>query len=135
MAVASPALASAAEAPSIAGTVNAGSFRFGGGFDSAPGAVVSIFGRNLGAKLATASRVPLPDETEGTRALVNGTPAPLYFVSPTQINAQLPYGPAAGPVTLQVTTASGSRGTERLEFAEQAPALYRLSRDGRGRAM
>src|SRR5438876_5231575 len=69
----------------------------------APGSVISILGTNLAASTAGSSSVPLPTTIVGTSVLVNGTPAPLFFVSPSQINAQLPYEIQPGPATLVVT--------------------------------
>ena len=134
VAVASPS-PSTPQRPSIAGTVNAASFQSGGSLNFAPGGVVSIFGQNLAPQLAPASTVPLPDQLDGTRVLVNGSPVPLYFVSPTQINAQLPYDLAPGPATIQVTSAGGSSATGSLEIALQAPALYTLPQNGQGQAV
>src|ERR1035441_3920857 len=57
----------------------------------APGELFSIFGTNLASATASAASVPLPMILAGTSVTVNGKPAPLVFVSPTQINAQIPY--------------------------------------------
>ena len=67
------------------GVVNAGSYAGGG---VAPGSIVSIFGANLASQLVSATSYPLP-LTLGTVISVtfNSVPAPLYFVSSAQINA------------------------------------------------
>jgi uncharacterized protein (TIGR03437 family) len=61
----------------------------------APGTIVSIFGTNLSATTASAttsvSQPSLPTELGGTQVYFNGIAAPLYMVSPTQINAQVPW--------------------------------------------
>jgi uncharacterized protein (TIGR03437 family) len=77
--------------PEIAagGVVNAGSFAAGQRL--APGTVLSLFGTNLSTATASASAVPLPTTLGNTQVLVNGKPAPLFYVSPTQINFQLPW--------------------------------------------
>jgi uncharacterized protein (TIGR03437 family) len=56
----------------------------------APGTVVMILGENL-APSVTTTGLPLPTEVNGTSVIIGGREAPLYYVSPTQINAQLPF--------------------------------------------
>jgi uncharacterized protein (TIGR03437 family) len=67
----------------------------GGGNASniAPGTVVTIEGTNLSAGTASAdtTQPQLPTELGGTQVYFNGIPAPLFMVSPTQINAQVPW--------------------------------------------
>ncbi|MBZ5724282.1 MAG: hypothetical protein LAP87_04735 [Acidobacteriia bacterium] len=67
-----------------------------GGGDAAsiaPGTIVSIVGTNLSAGTAAAdlSQTQLPTNLGGTEVYFNGIPAPLYFVSPAQVNAQIPW--------------------------------------------
>jgi uncharacterized protein (TIGR03437 family) len=57
----------------------------------APGELFSIFGTNLASTTASAGSVPLPMTLANTSVTVNGKPAPLVFVSATQINGQIPY--------------------------------------------
>ncbi|HEX3748507.1 MAG TPA: hypothetical protein VHW09_31485 [Bryobacteraceae bacterium] len=59
----------------------------------APGTVVSIFGTNLSATTAKAdtTQLTLPTQLGGTQVYFNGIAAPLFMVSPTQINAQMPW--------------------------------------------
>lgn len=61
------------------------------GFITAPGSIASAFGENLAAETVSASTTPLPRSLAGVELLVNGEPAPLYFVSPEQINFQMPF--------------------------------------------
>ncbi|MFN0119338.1 MAG: hypothetical protein ACKV2V_02435, partial [Blastocatellia bacterium] len=57
----------------------------------APGGIATIFGSGLtSGGSASAVTQPLPTTLGGTEVRVNGTPAALYFVSPTQINFQVP---------------------------------------------
>jgi uncharacterized protein (TIGR03437 family) len=56
-----------------------------------PGSLVSIFGVNLASQIAFASAVPLPVTLGGVSVSFNGIAAPLLFVPPQQINAQLPW--------------------------------------------
>jgi uncharacterized protein (TIGR03437 family) len=89
----------------------------------APGSVISIFGSNLATGNAGASSVPLPITLGGTDVKVNGTPAPLFFVSPSQINAQLPYEIAPGPATLVVTVNGSSTAPMAFTVMDAAPGI------------
>ncbi|MCW5983126.1 MAG: hypothetical protein KIT09_33865 [Bryobacteraceae bacterium] len=74
------------------GVVNAASYATGGptGVGVTPGSLVSIFGANLALATESASGFPLPTALAGSSVSVNGIPAPLLYVSPAQINLQLP---------------------------------------------
>jgi uncharacterized protein (TIGR03437 family) len=81
----------------IAATV-AGAFLSGGADASqiAPGSLVSIFAKPgtvlaYGTALADLSQDQLPTELAATQVYFNGIRAPLLYVSPTQINAQIPW--------------------------------------------
>src|SRR5687767_1218789 len=74
-------------APVVSGVLNGASFTQ----TIAPGAIISIFGTALARGTASASSLPLPTSLEGTSVMVGGQPIPLFFVSTTQINAQLPF--------------------------------------------
>jgi uncharacterized protein (TIGR03437 family) len=67
-----------------------------GGADAAkigPGTIVSIQGSNLSFQTATAdmTKSPLPTNLGGTEVFFNGIVSPLFMVSPSQINAQVPW--------------------------------------------
>ena len=57
----------------------------------APGSIASLFGTRLSTGSAVAAGLPLPKVLAGTSLLVNGAPAPLFAVSPAQINFQIPW--------------------------------------------
>ncbi len=67
-----------------------------GGADAAKvaaGTIVSIIGTDLsgGTAAADLNQNQLPRELAGTRVYFNGIQSPLLYVSPTQINAQVPW--------------------------------------------
>jgi len=67
-----------------------------GGQDAAqiaPGTIVTILGESLseGTAMAPANADELPTELAGTQVYFDGIRAPLFFVSPGQINAQIPF--------------------------------------------
>lgn len=55
------------------------------------GSIASLFGTRLSTGSAVAAGLPLPKVLAGASVLVNGAPAPLFAVSPTQINFQIPW--------------------------------------------
>lgn len=59
----------------------------------APGTIISVWGTNLSETTVSApSGVDvLPTEMGGVRLYVDGISVPLFYVSPTQINAQIPF--------------------------------------------
>jgi uncharacterized protein (TIGR03437 family) len=89
----------AAPSPALAGVSNAAS----GKQVYAPGMIMSIYGTKLGFLTQAAASVPLTSYMGGFSATVNGVAAPLYFVSPGQVNVQIPYETAVGQATLSVT--------------------------------
>ncbi len=71
----------------ILAVVNGASFHPTG----APGAIMTIFGANFSdAVYDSSGTFPLPTVLGRTSVSVDGVPAPLYYVSPTQINFQMP---------------------------------------------
>jgi len=75
---------------------SAGGANLTGGGDAAqvaPGTIVTINGTNLAAQTVAAdlNSPQLPTQLGGVEVYFNGIRSPLIFVSPTQINAQLPW--------------------------------------------
>jgi uncharacterized protein (TIGR03437 family) len=89
----------------------------------APGSMISIVGTNLASTTVGASSTPLPTTLGGVSALVNGMLAPLFLVSPTQINAQLPYEISPGSATLVVTVNGSSSAPMSFLVATAAPGI------------
>ncbi len=87
----------------------------------APGSLVSISGRNLAGRIEADSGTPLPTVLGGTSVKAGSLAAPLLYVSPTQIEAQIPYH-LSGPVELEVATPDGL-AYHRLTLSATAPSL------------
>lgn len=92
----------------------------------APGSLFSIYGRHLALRASLARGFPLPADLNGIKVTFNDQPAPLIFISPGQINAQLPYG-IFGSGTLTVTGMNGPVSVT-ITIAETAPGIF-ISRD------
>lgn len=76
-----------------------------------PGMIVQIYGTNLSTQSVGASAIPLSDSLGGTSVTIGGLPAPLYYVSPGQINAQVPSELAAGGEYQIVVSSGGAQTT------------------------
>ncbi len=111
---------SAGGAPAWGAAVNAASFAPG----LAPGALFSIFGTNLALGTASAAALPLPGELAGASVTINGARVPLLYVSPQQINAQLPFNLPAGAAQVAVTTPAGATASQTLTLAPAAPGIF-----------
>jgi uncharacterized protein (TIGR03437 family) len=111
--------------PAITSLANGASFRQ----TYAPGMVLTVFGSNLADTISIASSVPLPVQSSGVSVKIGSVNAPLYYVSPGQLNVQIPYEtPLNQPVTLTVTN-NGRTGSTTLTVASAAPGVFT---DGNG---
>ena len=99
----------------------------------APNTIASLYGQNLSwtTRAVSADDVrqgSLPTMLAGTGVwvLINNVPAPLYFVSPTQINLLIPGNLLPGDAWLQIVRDGRAGPKVRLRLREAAPALYLL---------
>ncbi len=102
----------------------------------APASIVSIYGTSLAASPMSATMLPLPTNLNGTSVSITDssgaqTKLPLFYASPTQINAEIPSGAVAGGGTLTLTAPSGSQ-TAPVPLAEVAPGLVSAHPTGAG---
>jgi uncharacterized protein (TIGR03437 family) len=92
----------------------------------------------IAAGTAAATSVPLPNALADTQALVNGSPVPLYYVSPGQINLQLPSAlPGGGTADLRLVRQSTGQvyaGAE-LQLASADPGIFTANGSGGGPAV
>ncbi len=106
-------------------------------FKVAPLAVDSIaaaFGTNLAPRIEIAQSIPLPLGLADTMLTINGIPAPLFFVSPTQINFVVPAGLNPGSATVIVTNPQGSYALGNIQITASAPAIFTANASGSGDA-
>jgi uncharacterized protein (TIGR03437 family) len=100
-----------------------------------PGCWVSIYGVNLATTTQPANGTLTPT-LGGISVAVASLPALLNYVSPTQVNALIPFEvaiPANTVVPLVVTSAAGS-STYNLRLTREAPAIFRVF-DGNFKAL
>jgi uncharacterized protein (TIGR03437 family) len=92
----------------------------------AQGDIVAIFGDQLappGTSAQNSGPPPLATKLGNTQILVNGVAAPLYFVSPGQVNFQLSYGAQPGPATVQVLNNGISGNTRSVNVVAAEPRV------------
>jgi uncharacterized protein (TIGR03437 family) len=125
--------ASANSAPQIspAGVVHGASFTPDG--PVAPGSIVSIFGTSLADQSILASTLPLPNQLAGASVTIGGRTLPLLYVSPKQINAQLPFGmPANLTQQLVVTRDNMISAPEPVALVPAEPGVFTVDQSGVG---
>lgn len=115
-------------------STNAGNYAVG---QVARGSIVAAFGVRLATATESASTQPLPTTLGGTTAIirdVTGTDrlAPLFFISPQQINYQVPVETIEGPASLTLSNRQGETAMSRLEVVRVAPALFTMDGSGQG---
>jgi hypothetical protein len=84
--------------PTLSSVVNAA-----GGDWPTSGSAASIYGTFPGVSTTGAAGVPLPYMLDGVSVFVDGIRAPLYFVSASQINIQMPWEVVDRTATISVT--------------------------------
>lgn len=101
--------------------------------------IASVFGNGLASATATAFSTPLPTAMNGTTVKVRDSAsmerfAPLFFVSPTQINYLMPPGLANGKATVTITNAQGVLSVGTIQIESIAPGLFTTDASGSGLA-
>lgn len=97
----------------------------------------TVFGKLLSASTATNTSASLPVTLNGTSLKVRDSacierPAPLFFVSPTQINFLLPAESAAGTATLIVQNEAGEVSLGTVNVSRVAPGIFSANANGQG---
>jgi len=97
----------------------------------APGTIVAIYGSKLATSAAAPGQVPLPGFYLGTRILVGGLSAPLYYVSDGQLNAELPAELQPDTTYSIVVSSNGSYSVpDTVTISDTTPGVAQFS-DGR----
>ena len=123
----------ARSAPHLGAMFNAAGFERG---PLAPGMSVALFGSHLATTTATPVNpypfpvpLPLPFTRGGVTASVNGVPAPLFFVSPGQVNLQVPYD-IQGPMAEVTLRNEGGEASVRIPLAAASPGIFQSGAEG-----
>lgn len=136
--------------PAAGGTLQLGSTSFGvrasmvsanaGSYSLesvAPLSIVALFGEGLAASSLSATTKPLPTTLGGTSLRIRDSagverPAPLFYVSPRQVNYLVPAGTAPGRATVILTNGEGVTSTGRVNVVSLAPGIFTADGSGRG---
>ena len=127
--IADLAIPSAPKAP--LNNVSAASFR---GDQLAPESIAAALGTNLATETVANTADLLPTQLGGSTVTVLDStgvsrPAPLFFVSPGQINYLVPAGTATGAATVRVQS-GGIDFKQVVQIADVAPGIFTLNRAG-----
>jgi uncharacterized protein (TIGR03437 family) len=104
---------------SIGGVAHGASFQD----NYAPGMALSVFGLGLAPAIQLDGVLPLPLTMQGVSATVNGVAAPLYYVSPYQINLQIPYETGAGTAVVGINN-NGKVASFSFNTTPTAPGIF-----------
>ncbi|MGE0131648.1 MAG: BACON domain-containing carbohydrate-binding protein [Blastocatellales bacterium] len=99
--------------------------------------IVAAFGVNLAATTQAANALPLPTSLGGASVRMRDSAgverfAPLFFVSPSQVNYQIPPGSANGPATVIFSNGQGSLSSGSIMIEPVAPGLFSANANGQG---
>ena len=90
----------------------------------APGSIISIYGQGLASSLSIGPVNPLAQTIGGVTVTINDQILGLLFVSPQQINAQVPSTLADGQYTLAVHLTGQPDVTATFSVSRDAPGLF-----------
>jgi uncharacterized protein (TIGR03437 family) len=97
----------------------------------ARGELITLVGTGLGpTTLQIASTLPLPTTLGGVQVLVNGRPAPLYYVSATQISAIVPWETTSNIAQIQVVYNGVTSNAVTGFVAKTAPGVFTIPPGG-----
>ena len=109
-----------------------------GGFNIAPGEIVSLFGNRIGpptpATAAFDAAGNIGSQLSGIQVLVGGLPAPLLYAAPNQINLVIPFALAAGnTATFELRRNGTVVASFPANVVPQHLGLFTLDSTGTGR--
>ena len=104
---------------------------------SASESIVAAFGTSLATGAYPALRIPLATSLGGTTVKVKDSAglerlAPLFYVSPGQVNYQVPYGTTLGSANVTITSSDGKTSNGSIQISSIAPGIFSATSDGAG---
>ena len=99
--------------------------------------IVAGFGVDLATQVEVATTLPLPTQLAGTTVRVRDSQsverlAPLFYVSPAQVNYQLPPGTALGAAHITITSGANLVSAGEVNVVAVAPGLFAANANGAG---
>jgi uncharacterized protein (TIGR03437 family) len=100
----------------------------------APESIATAFGAELASGAASPTSLPLPTDLNGTVVTVTDSAgkarqSPLFFVSPAQVNYEIPAGTATGIAQVVIASPKG-KSSASVEIASFAPAFFQMNAAG-----
>jgi uncharacterized protein (TIGR03437 family) len=121
------------------GPINAANFLYAN--IMAPGMIAAMFTQGnqdqFGGQATNAPSVPLPTQLNGVQVLFNGSPVPLFYADPNQINFQIPMNaPQSGLQDIQVVDVATGRtlGDTTVAMTQSVPGIFTQAGNGIGAA-
>jgi len=112
------------------GVLNGGSFAPPGAPIS-PGEFITLYGTGL-APEAHSTIAPSTAGLAGVQVLINNRPAPVSYVSATQINVLVPYGTVEATATITVNNNRTASNAIVVPVAAATPGVFSLNENGVG---
>src|SRR5258708_5713400 len=109
----------------------------GSGTVVAPGSIASAFGKQIGVSTESAHSLPLPTMLGGASVSVMDSAkvsrlAPLFYVSPNQINFVVPDATATGMATVTIMNGDPVPTSTTVMVTTVAPGLFTANSQGTG---
>jgi uncharacterized protein (TIGR03437 family) len=86
----------------------------------------------MAASPAIASAIPFPTTLGNVQVKINNVPAPLYYVTPGQLSAIVPYGVPSGVVPIQVINNGVASNIVTAAVSTTAPGVLTQTQNGLG---
>lgn len=138
-------LSVAVQAPSPASSAGSGPYIYPNGITNsgsaapftagiANGELITLYGTGLASSTVVTSSAPFPTTLGNVQVLMNSVPAPIYYVSPTQISVIAPSGNPFSVEKIQVVN-NGVRSNSVTTFVRTTdPGVFTLTANGLGYA-
>jgi uncharacterized protein (TIGR03437 family) len=85
---------------------------------------VTIYGSGFGNQITQAGALPLPTTLGGITVQFNNILCPLIYVSPAQINLQVPYEVQPGTAAVIISRSDGGSAKSEVKIASVAPGFF-----------
>ncbi|MDE3198987.1 MAG: IPT/TIG domain-containing protein [Acidobacteriota bacterium] len=98
-----------------------------------PGEFIAIYGSGFSNAVTTATP-PYPDSLGGVSVSIGGLPAPVYLVSPDQLNVLVPYAIPSGSTAVTITVTSGQQKSNSVTvpYSATSPGIFSSDLTGTG---
>jgi uncharacterized protein (TIGR03437 family) len=98
----------------------------------APGELLTLYGANLASGIQVASAIPFPTTLGKVQVTINNIAAPIYYVTPTQLSAIVPYGVTGSIAKVQVFNDNVASNTVTAWIGKTAPGVLTQLQNGLG---